>query len=211
MATKQLAGKIPKKGGTQDSKSRKCYDCGGVMNGTRTYYRYTECGLDSVTLENIIVYRCSCGAIVPEIPSIGALHREILLSVVKKNKLLSGQEIRFLRKMAGLSSKDLSSLLGASASTISRWENGSRRISKRSDAALRLVCFVGMLQEILGDRKLLDMVAESTQQMSEVNIREILSKITDVEGGSVPITIDPRELVQFGGGLASEEITPQIQ
>jgi putative zinc finger/helix-turn-helix YgiT family protein len=211
MANKQLAGKSPKRGITQDSKSKKCYDCGGMMRGTRTYYRYTECGLDSVTLENIIVYRCSCGAIVPEIPSIGALHREILLEVVRKNKLLSGQEIRFLRKMAGLSSKDLSSLLGASASTISRWENGSRRISKRSDAALRLVCFAGMLQEILGDRRVLDMVAQSTQQMSEVNIREILSKIVDVEGASVPITIDPRELARLGGGLISEENTSPIQ
>lgn len=183
----------------RDVKTRKCYDCGKMMNGTRTYYRYTECGLDSVTLENIIVYRCSaCGAIVPEIPAIGELHRKIIFKLIQKPALLSGQEIRFLRKMAGLNSKELSSTLGASASTISRWENGSRRISKKSDAALRLICFVGMLQEIIGDRKLLDMVAQSTQQLSELSIRDILSRISDIEAGPVPLTIDPHELAQFG-------------
>src|SRR4051794_32922548 len=101
-------------------KIRKCYDCGGTMSGTTTYYRYTECGLDSVTLENIIVYRCKCGAIVPEIPAIGELHRLIVLRVIQKGSLLSGQEILFLKKMAGLNSKELAQSLGASPSTISR-------------------------------------------------------------------------------------------
>jgi len=208
-----MAKKNRNRGSAGEVKARKCYDCGGVMHGTRTYYRYAECGLDSVTLENIIVFRCKCGAIVPEIPAIGELHRVILLCVIQKDKLLSGQEIRFLRKMAGLNSRELSSLLGASASTISRWENGSRRISKKSDAALRLVCFAGMLQEILGDRKVLDMVAQSTQQMSEVNIRQILSRITDVEGGPVAMSIDPQHLAQFGGGITptTAKASSQVQ
>lgn len=198
----------------RDEKTRKCYDCGEMVKGTRTYYHYTESGLDSITLENVIVYRCSkCGAIVPEIPAIGELHRVILLAVIQKHKLLSGQEIRFLRKMAGLTSKELAAALGASASTISRWENGSRRISKKSDAALRLICFAGMLQEIIGDRKLLDMVAQSASQLSEVNIRDIISRIADTEGGPVVVSIDPRELAQFGcAGLSGTPVTSkQVQ
>jgi DNA-binding transcriptional regulator YiaG len=177
------------------------------MHGTRTYYRYTECGLDSVTLENIVVYRCSCGAIVPEIPAIGELHRELVISIIEKPSLLAGQEIRFLRKMAGLSSKDLAHAVGASASTVSRWENGSRNISKKSDAALRLICLAGMLQEILADRNLLPRVAEATKRLSEVNIRDILSKVTNCASDALPMTIDPNQLSDWGPRKAETDTT----
>src|SRR5581483_2714880 len=93
---------------------RKCYECGGVMIGRPESYKYTECGLDSVYLSNVCVFRCTnqkCAAIVPEIPAIGVLHREIARNLVMKETLLSGEEIRFLRKMAGLSSIELSNLL----------------------------------------------------------------------------------------------------
>jgi len=179
-------------------KSKRCFECRGTMHGTRTYYKYTECGLDSVTLENIFVYRCSsCGAIVPEIPASGELHRVLVLSTITKTKLLSAQEIRFLRKMAGLSSKELSTTLGVSASTISRWENGSRKISKRSDAALRLICFVGMLQDTLRDREILPSVAEAAKKMSEVNLRDILTKVVNRVSEPVHVTIDPNDLSEF--------------
>ena len=188
-----------KRKNTTEVKVRKCYDCGGSMHGTRTYYRYTECGLDCVTLENIIVYRCSaCGAIVPEIPAIGELHRQLVLGIVTKKHLLSGQEIRFLRKMAGLSSKDLAVALGVSASTVSRWENGSRNISKNSDAALRMICFAGMLQEILRDRAILPTVMEATRKLSSKNIREILAKVVNRVTEPTPVTIDPHELIALG-------------
>jgi putative zinc finger/helix-turn-helix YgiT family protein len=192
---------------------KKCFACGGSMHGTRTYYKYTECGLDSVTLENIIVYRCTCGAIVPEIPAIGELHRQLVFDIITKAKgLLSGQEIKFLRRMAGLSGKELASTLGASASTVSRWENGTRNISKKSDAALRLICFAGMLQEILRDKDLLPRIAEATKKLSEVNMRKILSSVGNKVSASVPVTIDPRELyVLDRTSKGSPTEVPQIQ
>jgi putative zinc finger/helix-turn-helix YgiT family protein len=195
----------------EEVKVRKCYDCRGTMHGTRTYYHYTECGLDCVTLENIIVYRCSaCGAIVPEIPAIGELHRALVLSVVGKPHLLSGQEIKFLRKMAGLSSKELSSTLGVSASTVSRWENESRNISRNSDAALRMICFAGMLQEILQDRAILPTVMEATRKLSKENIRDLLAKIVNRVTKPVPVTIDPHELFELGNRKEAVEV-PTVQ
>jgi putative zinc finger/helix-turn-helix YgiT family protein len=189
---------------TTEVKTKKCYDCGATMQGTRTYYRYTECGLDSVTLENIFVYRCgTCGAIVPEIPAIGELHHMLVLMLIKKDKLLSPQEIRFLRKMAGLNGKELSATLGASASTISRWENGSRKISKKADAALRLVCFAGMLQDILRDKDIVSMAARFSKELSEVDIRNILAQIDDNgddASDSKALTIDPCDLSQLDSG-----------
>lgn len=193
----------------EEVKIKKCYDCQGTMHGTRTYYNYTECGLDCVTLENIIVYRCSaCGAIVPEIPAIGELHRELVSSIVSKKNLLSGQEIRFLRKMAGFSSKELANTLGVSASTVSRWENGNRNISKNSDAALRMICFAGMLQEILRDRSILPTVMQATRRLSQENIRDILAKVINRVTEPVHITIDPRELFELGD--RKESTTNQV-
>lgn len=186
---------------SEEVKVKKCYDCGGMMHGTRTYYRYTECGLDCITLENIYVYRCStCGAIVPEIPASGELHRVIVLAIIQKKKLLSAQEIKFLRKMTGLSGKELCATLGVSASTISRWENGSRNISKRSDAALRLTCFAGMLQDTLRDKELdiVPKLAAVAGKMSELNLREILTKIVNTASGPVPQTIDPNDFLDSG-------------
>src|SRR5579871_1014762 len=163
-----------------DVKVRKCCDCGAVMHGTETYYRYTECGLDSVTLENIIVYRCAaCGAIVPEIPAMGELHRMIVLCMMRKPSLLSAQEIKFLRKMARLSGNELAIALGVSASTVSRWENGSRNISKNSDAAIRMICFAGMLQDILRDRDILPTTMQATRELSEEDIRKLLARVVN--------------------------------
>src|SRR4051812_5661564 len=99
----------------KQSKVRKCYECGGKMEGHVGNYKYTECGLDSVNLVNVLVFNCSnhqCGAIAAEIPAMSELHRAIMFQVIQKETLLSGEEIRFLRKMAGLSGVELSELLG---------------------------------------------------------------------------------------------------
>jgi putative zinc finger/helix-turn-helix YgiT family protein len=189
-------------------KVKRCYDCGAMMHGTRTYYHYTECGLDCVTLENIIVYRCSsCGAIVPEIPAIGELHRSLVLSMLTKPALLSSQEITFLRKMAGLNGRELATALGVSASTVSRWENGTRNISKNSDAALRMICFAGMLQDILRDRSILPTTLQITRQLSERDIRDILTKVVNRVTKPLPITIDPSELLGLGNRKETSDAT----
>src|SRR6267154_1472264 len=80
--------------------ARRCYDCGKTMVGKRENYSYQEVGLKSVVLLNIVVYHCKCGAIVPEIPYAGILHNCIAMNVLQKKALLSGEEIRFIRKAA---------------------------------------------------------------------------------------------------------------
>ena len=72
------------------------------MEGRKENYRYTECGLDSVTLVGITVYHCKCGAIVPEIGAVDALHHAIAMDLMRKDSLLSGDEIRFPKKDGGL-------------------------------------------------------------------------------------------------------------
>jgi putative zinc finger/helix-turn-helix YgiT family protein len=190
---------------TRDEKevvARKCYNCGGEMHGTRTYYHYAECGLDTINLENVLVFRCSrCSAIVPEIPAMAELHRVILLAIIQKNSLLSGPEIRFLRKMAGMSSKELAQSVGANPSSLSRWEQGTRKITKKMDSTLRLICFAGMLQDILKEKDLVPKISEVAQRLSELDIRKILARVRDLPTGPIRQTIDPNKLAEFGGEL----------
>lgn len=198
--------KVRSKGSPQEIKPRKCYECGGEMIGSRTYYQFSECGLDSVTLENVVVYRCQkCGAVVPEIPAIAELHRVIALNVIYKNTILTGQEIRFLRKMAGFSGKELSKALGANPSSLSRWERGSRKISKRTDAALRLICLAGMMQDALKERSLVPAVAAAAQRLAQVDIMAILTRVKDILTKPVSMSIDPEMPMPVIAGTGSTQ------
>lgn len=182
--------------------TRTCLDCGGSMRGVRGNYRYTECGLDSVNLVGILVYHCKCGAIMPQIPAMGDLHRMIAFSLIEKESLLAGSEIRFLRKIAGLNGVEMSQLLGTHKTSLSKWENGKLAISKKTDATLRLLCFTAMLQQLFKrqdeSKELMPRLADALRQLSDVDINAILRKVRDVATGPKKVIIDPEQLAKFG-------------
>ena len=120
----------------------KCFECGAEMKSTRGVHKYTESGLDNVTLQDIEIRRCpSCGDEAYSIPNMGGLHRAIALALAGRHARLSGQELRFLRKYLGHSSTDFAKLLGKTKETISRWENGSRKPSVSMERFIRLMVF----------------------------------------------------------------------
>ncbi len=107
----------------------KCDQCGVQMvkkMATDTApYGYAESGLDNVFLCGIIVHRCpQCRAESPVIPKIGELHRVIARVLVHKPTLLTGKELRFLRKNEGFPATKFSTLLEVDPSHLSRIENG---------------------------------------------------------------------------------------
>jgi putative zinc finger/helix-turn-helix YgiT family protein len=177
---------------------RRCYDCGKTMVGKRENYSYQEVGLKSVVLLNVVVYHCKCGAIVPEIPYAGILHNCIAMSVLEKKALLSGEEIRFIRKAAGFSATELAHVLGMEKGTVSRWENEKQDIGKDADRLLRAVCFARTLERIAGvntqqiaDKDLKNRLASLQTMIRSVNLTSALSEIEDKVEGSKPIRIDP--------------------
>lgn len=182
--------------------ARKCYDCGGVMEGNRgSNYKYTECGLNSVNLVNILVFHCKnpqCGAVVPEIPAMSDLHRAIAFSLIQKDSLLAGQEVKFLRKMCGLSGVDLAQLMGTHPTNLSKWESGARNISKKCDVALRLLAFSAIVQEVLREDHLLPKMAEASRRLSDVDLKAMLQRIREIVTGPKRVTIDPSKLSEFG-------------
>jgi DNA-binding transcriptional regulator YiaG len=182
---------------TEETITRKCGECGKAMHGRRENYHYTECGLQTVNLKNILVFHCECGAITARIPAMAALHRAITFSLITKGSLLSGEEVRFLRKMAGLTGMELAKALGVHKATLSKWETDKRNITKNSDGSLRLICFVGMVQNLLQQKDMVPKFAEEIKQLSAVDIKNVLREIREVLEGSKDIRIDPEQLPLF--------------
>ena len=101
-----------------------CGECGKrPVTVRRENHRYTQCGLDYVTLMGIEVRHCpECGQTEYVIPNIEQLHRVIAQVVAKKPEQLVPHEVRFLRKYLGLSSSAFAKAMGVRPETISRWE-----------------------------------------------------------------------------------------
>ena len=116
-----------------------CPVCNSETVCTQDTHKYTECGLDNVVLKGIDVCKCSCGEKFVSIPAMPQLHRLIAINLINKKSLLSGQEIRFLRKNMGLTATKLSKIIGVDNATISRWETGNQPITKPHDHLIRLV------------------------------------------------------------------------
>jgi transcriptional regulator with XRE-family HTH domain len=131
---------------------RTCTDCRGGAKGKRENYTYTQCGLKNVVLVDVLVYRCArCGAEQVEIPNMDGLHRTVSLAVLCKPRLLSGDEIRFLRTVAGLTATNLAKNLAVTKNALSRWENGAKH-GLASDCAIRAVCGMGIIADIVNQQ-----------------------------------------------------------
>jgi transcriptional regulator with XRE-family HTH domain len=88
-------------------------------------YRYTFSGMSNVFLTGINVYNCpDCDLQLPVIPKIEQLHDVIAREIANKRGLLTGEEVRFLRKNAGYSAAKFATLLTIDPSYLSRVENG---------------------------------------------------------------------------------------
>jgi len=102
-------------------------------------YNYKRSGLDNLLLSGIDVYRCSkCSLESPVIPKVAQLYNVLADDITRKPQLLRGDEIRFLRKHAGLPAQTFARLLGVSAEHLSRIENGhTKGFGKNTDRLIR--------------------------------------------------------------------------
>lgn len=168
-------------------------------------YHYTECGLSNITLEKILVHECTaCGAESPEIPDLAKLHRCITVQILRKDTLLDGDEIRFLRKIAGLKASELASLMRTTPSSLSRWENNSKPIGKAFDRILRLICYSGLLERLLRmqGEQLIDRTAVAAHVLPSLDIRNFLKNTGQkARAPKKMVTIDPQKLAGLGDGL----------
>ncbi|OJH35922.1 type II TA system antitoxin MqsA family protein [Cystobacter ferrugineus] len=117
-----------------------CLNCGGKMETRRENHRYTESGLDNVTLVGVEVRRCAtCGEWELVLPRVEALHRSLALTLVRKRTRLTAKEVRFLRKYLGFSGEDFARRMHVAPETVSRWETGKQDMGWTAEMALRLM------------------------------------------------------------------------
>ena len=120
----------------------KCPQCGEMTHKKIGDYRYKESGLDNVYLQNIHMYQCSCGISYPSILRLPRLNELISLTLIEKAALLSGNEIKFLRKNLRLASKVFANKLGVGKTTLSKWENAVQNHSEGNDRLIRAIYII---------------------------------------------------------------------
>ena len=117
-----------------------CFKCKTKMKKIKTDYKYTESGLQNVILKGIAAYKCpKCRGINPIISKIKEVHKTIAQELLKKDSLLTGKEIVYLRKEMKIKAKDLAEILGVTKVTVSRWENEKEQTSPICDRLIRLL------------------------------------------------------------------------
>lgn len=122
-----------------------CHMAMGVRKATRQKpYRYDLSGLSNVSLVGITVRTCpQCGGEVPVIPRIAELHDVLARSLIQKPTLLSGEEIRFLRKHEGFPAQKFAVLLGITPEHLSRVENGhTNNLGTSADRLARAIATI---------------------------------------------------------------------
>jgi DNA-binding transcriptional regulator YiaG len=131
-------------------------------------YRFLDSGLSNVYLVGIKYWTCeNCGRQAAEIPALEGLMSVIAKSVVMKPALLTGEEIRFLRKRIGKKASEFAELINKTPEHLSKLENDQVHLPEETDKLIRLT--YGML---CGDRQLLvDIAAKAEQWLRSISNR----------------------------------------
>ncbi len=127
----------------------KCPECATNMRESRGDHVYVESGLDNVVLKDIAIYVCENGHRMPGIPNMKILHEVIAQALLSKPALLSGKEIKYLRKQLRLKAVEFAIILGLTKQHLSRLENGRQAIGQQTDKLIRLA-FVRKKEEDSG-------------------------------------------------------------
>jgi len=98
-------------------KNQDCIECDfeGNLRASKVVHKYKESGLDYITLVGVEEAKCpSCGGIYLHIPNQHTLHDLIASVLMRRSGVLTGREVRFLRKQLVFRQ---SSLLNSSSMT----------------------------------------------------------------------------------------------
>jgi DNA-binding transcriptional regulator YiaG len=105
----------------------------------REPFHYTACGLDNVYLVSGYQERAVGGETYVSIRDLEDLHETIALALVHRRKVLTGPEVRFIRKYLDLTQRGLAELLVVSDQMVARYEKGLNVLSGPADGILRLL------------------------------------------------------------------------
>lgn len=106
---------------------------------TKEPIRYTGCGLDDIWLASGYDLDTVDGDDVIRVRNLDGLIEAIGRSLVKRKKLLTGKEIRFLRGQMDLTQSKLARLVGCDTQQIARYEKGQSKMPGAVDRLLRML------------------------------------------------------------------------
>ncbi len=130
-----------------------------IATNTRPYH-FLDSGLPNVYLIGVTYWTCpECGAQSAEISAPEQLMNVIGESVVMKPGMLTGQEIRFLRKRAGKRAADFAALINKTPEHFSKLETEALPLHEPTDKLIRLT--YGMLR---ADKKLLGAISAKVEE-----------------------------------------------
>ncbi len=123
----------------------RCSKCGTALVPERTTiekpYRFVESGLSNIYLAGVTLHQCAaCREYDMEIPQLGSLMDVIAGVLLRKPGLLTGQELRYLRKQSGFQAQELAALLRINPAHLSRVENGKyKNLGETGDTLARVL------------------------------------------------------------------------
>jgi DNA-binding transcriptional regulator YiaG len=123
-------------------------------------YHFLDSGLPNVYLIGVRYWVCEeCGAQSAEIPAPEQLMNLIAESVVMKPGMLTGREIRFLRKRVGKRAADFAALINKTPEHFSKLETEALPLHEPTDKLIRLT--YGMLH---ADKELLTHISANVEE-----------------------------------------------
>ena len=137
----------------------------------KTPLHYTDCGLDNVYLVSGYEIENTPYGEGLAIKNLDQLHTAIGYNLSSQKKVLSGKELRFLRKQMNRTQSDLGKFLGLSSQQVARWEKGESEISGSADLLVRAL-FIQYAGAELDLQKLAKSLEETDAPLSEKSFYE---------------------------------------
>lgn len=140
------------------------------MVRTDEMYHFTESGLSNLYLQGFPAHKCpNCGERSVEIQGMSKLLEFIAENLVQKDSILTGEEIRFLRKSLGFKGVEFASRLAISPEHLSRVENGSEPVSKQIDHMTRFIYALSKDPLRVKGQELVSLVARVSDEAENPN------------------------------------------
>lgn len=127
---------------------------------------YRACGLDNVYLCSGYTREEIAGEMYTSVKDADDLHKAIARHLVLRRKVLSGKEIRFLRKFMGLTQAQLADFLSISDQSVARYEKEQSPLEGSSDRLLRILA-LGKIVGAIDPAEVIEEIRQSDGSASD--------------------------------------------